>query len=231
MNLNTKYLTNAPLIVLLAANLIPLWGVIFWDWDAFNVVLLYWSENIVVGFYNILKMAFAKVSKPAEHLGKLFIIPFFSVHYGGFCAIHGSFVLMLFKQDSSFMNNTTWPCFFVFLQMLFNVIRQAYSTMSLEMRYAMGALFLSHGVSFVYNYLLKGEYAKIKPDRLMGSPYARIVIMHLAVLFGAFLTAALGSPVGILIILVGLKTSLDVIFHLRQHKKHQAKQTMLPKQT
>ena len=134
------------------------------------------------------------------------------------------FVLMLFeKADTSFMDNTTWPCFFVFLQMLLNVIRHAYSIMSLEMRYAMGALFLSHGVSFVYNYLMKGEYAKIKPDRLMGSPYGRVVVMHVAIIFGAFLTAALGSPVGILIILVGLKTSLDVIFHLRQHKKHQAK--------
>lgn len=121
------------------------------------------------------------------------------------------------------MNNTTWPCFFVFLQMLLNVIKHAFLTMSLEMRYAMGALFASHGISFVYNYLIKGEYAKVTPDKLMGSPYARIVIMHLAVLFGAFLTMALGSPVGILIILVGLKTSLDVIFHMRQHKKHQAK--------
>jgi hypothetical protein len=91
------------------------------------------------------------------------------------------------------------------------------------MLYAMGALFVSHGISFVYNYLIKGEYAKVKADRLMGSPYARIVIMHLAVLFGAFLTMALGSPVGILIILVGLKTSLDLIFHLRQHEKHQEK--------
>jgi hypothetical protein len=209
--------------MLVAANLIPFWGVIFWDWDAFNVVLLYWSENIVVGFYNILKMAFARVSKPAKHLGKLFLIPFFTFHYGGFCAVHGTFILMLFKQDSSFMNNTTWPCFFFFLQMMLNVIRQAYSTMSLEMRYAMGALFLSHGVSFVYNYLMKGEYAKIKPDKLMGSPYGRVVVMHVAIIFGGFLTAALGSPLGILIILVGLKTSLDVIFHLRQHKKHQAK--------
>jgi hypothetical protein len=57
----------------------------------------------------------------------------------------------------------------------------------------------------------------------MGSPYGRVVVMHVAIIFGAFLTAALGSPVGILIILVGLKTSLDVIFHMRQHKKHQAK--------
>ena len=212
--------------MLVAANLIPLWGVIFWDWDAFNVVLLYWSENIVVGFYNILKMAFARVSHPAEHLGKLFLIPFFSVHYGGFCAVHGFFVLMLFgKGESGFepIQGESWPCFFVFLQMLLNVIRHAYSIMSLEMRYAMGALFLSHGVSFIYNYLIKGEYAKIKPDKLMGSPYGRVVVMHVAIIFGAFLTAALGSPVGILIILVGLKTSLDVIFHLRQHKKHQAK--------
>ena len=224
MNFKDKYLTNIPLVALVVANLIPLWGVIFWDWDAFNIVLLYWSENIVVGFYNILKMAFAKVSHPVEHLGKLFLIPFFTIHYGGFCAGHGFFILMLFqKGDSGFMNNTTWPCFFVFLQMLLNVIKHAYSIMSLEMRYAMGALFLSHGVSFVYNYLIKGEYAKIKTDRLMGSPYARVVVMHVAIIFGAFLTAALDSPLGILIILVGLKTSLDVIFHLRQHKKHQAK--------
>ncbi len=123
------------------------------------------------------------------------------------------------------MNNTTWPYYFVFLQWFLNIIKHAYSNMSLEMKYAMGALFLSHGVSFVYNYLIKGEYAKIKPDRLMGSPYARVVIMHLAVLFGAFPTLVLGSPVGILIILVVLKTYLDVIFHMRQHKKHQANTT------
>jgi hypothetical protein len=222
--LNDKYLTNIPLIALVAANLIPFWGVLFWGWDAFNIVLLYWSENIVVGFYNILKMAFVKVSHPAEHLRKLFMIPFFSVHYGGFCAGHGIFVLTLFKKgDSSFMNNTTWPCFFVFLQMLLNVIKHAYSIMSLEMRYAMGALFLSHGISFVHNYLIKGEYAKVELNKLMGSPYPRVAVMHVAIIFGGFLTMALGSPVGILIILVGLKTSLDVIFHMRQHKKHQAK--------
>jgi len=219
-----EYLTNIPLIALVSANLIPFWGVLFWGWDAFHVVLLYWSENIAVGFYNILKMAFAKVSRPVEHLGKLFMIPFFTVHYGGFCAVHGFFVLMLVsKGESEFLHGNSWPCFFVFLQMLLNVIGHAYSIMPEAMRYAMGALFVSHGISFVYNYLMKGEYARIKPDRLMGSPYARIVIMHMAVLFGAFLTMAVGSPVGILIILVGLKTSLDVIFHLRQHKKHQAK--------
>ena len=224
MQLKNKYLPNIPLITLIAANIIPLWGVVFLGWDAFYIVLLYWSENIAVGFYNILKIAFAKVSDPVEHLRKLFMIPFFTIHYGGFCGVHGIFVLALFgKEGGSFMKGTDWPCFFVFVQMLLNVIRHAYSIMPTAVRYAMGALFASHGISFVYNYLIKGEYATAKPNQLMGSPYGRVVVMHLAVLFGAFLTMALGSPVGILIILVGIKTYLDVVFHLRQHKKHQAK--------
>ena len=226
MQLKKEYLTNIPLIALVGANLVPFWGVLFWGWDAFGVVLLYWSENIVVGFYNILKMALVKVKRPVEHLGKLFMIPFFTIHYGGFCAVHGFFVLMLFgKGESGFepIHGKSWPCFLVFVQMLLNLLKHIYSIMPEAMLYAMGALFASHGISFVYNYLIKGEYARIKPDRLMGSPYGRIVVMHIAVLFGAFLTMALGSPMGILIILVGLKTFLDVTFHLRQHEKHQAK--------
>ena len=64
-----------PVIALLAANAIPLFGVLFLEWDAFFIVLLYWSENLVIGFYNILKIAFAAVPQPADHL-KFFLIPF-----------------------------------------------------------------------------------------------------------------------------------------------------------
>ena len=96
MKLPKKYASNIPLMALTAANVLPLFGALFWGWEAFNIVLLYWAENLAVGFYNILKIAFAKVSHPAEHLGKLFLIPFFTVHYGGFTAVHGVFVLAMF---------------------------------------------------------------------------------------------------------------------------------------
>ena len=222
MQFKNKYVSNIPLIALIAANIIPLWGVVFSGWDAFYIVLLYWSENLAVGFYNVLKMAFASVSKPVEHLGKLFLIPFFTIHYGGFMGVHGLFILALINKDGlNFMNNINWPCFLAFLQILLNVIRQAYSLMPQAMRYALGALFVSHGISFVFNYLIKGEYRSAKPDKLMGNPYGRVAVMHIAIIFGAFLTMALGSPVGILIVLVALKTFLDVIFHLRQHRKQQ----------
>jgi len=72
-----KFTKNFPLLCLVAANAVPLYGVAFAGWDAFLVVLLYWAENLIIGFYNILKIAFAKVNKPQENLGKLFLIPFF----------------------------------------------------------------------------------------------------------------------------------------------------------
>lgn len=222
MKLPKKHLSNVPLLSLAAANLVPLFGAIFWDWSAFNIVLLYWAENLAVGFYNILKIAFAKVPHPADHLGKLFLIPFFTVHYGGFTGIHGIFVLALFKkEDPAFPSGDTWPCFFVFVQILLGVIRQAYSTMSTQMKCALLALFLSHGVSFVQNYLLKGEYASASPQKLMASPYGRIVVMHIAIIAGGFLTMALGSPLGVLIVLIALKTAIDMKLHLREHKKAQ----------
>lgn len=213
--------TNVPLIALLAANAVPLVGVLFWNWNAFYVILLYWAENLAVGFYNVLKIAFAKVNHPIEHLGKLFLIPFFMVHYGGFTAVHGFFILALFSKGEQGppMGGESWPCFFVFLQMLLNIVKHIMLTIPPVVRWAVLSLFASHGISFIYNYLIKGEYARTNPQKLMGQPYARVVIMHITILGGAFLMMALGSPAALLLILVVFKTIIDVNMHLREHKK------------
>ncbi len=221
MKLLKKDWLDIPVIALLLANTIPLIGVLFLEWDAFFIVLLYWSENLVIGFYNILKIAFSAVPHPLAHLGKFLLIPFFTVHYGGFTAIHGFFVLAIFKKNisSEVMHEKTWPCFLIFIQMLLNVIKQIYSVIPSQMKFAILALFLSHGVSFVYNYLLKGEYKTAEAQHLMGAPYGRVIVMHVAILGGGFLTITLGSPAALLLMLVVLKTFVDVNLHLHGHKK------------
>jgi hypothetical protein len=45
----------------------------------------------------------------------------------------------------------------------------------------------------------------------MFSPYPRIVVLHLAILFGAFLAAVLGNPTPILVILVLGKTAMELM--------------------
>src|SRR5262249_53583461 len=41
---------------LIAANCLPLLGVVFLGWDTFSIILVYWSENVVIGAINVLKM-------------------------------------------------------------------------------------------------------------------------------------------------------------------------------
>lgn len=217
-----KDLSNLPLIALIGANALPIVGVIAWDWDAFSIVLLYWAENLVIGFYNVLKMAFSRVPHPSMHFGKLLMIPFFIVHYGGFVGGHGFFILMLFREktvDPFPGAADSWPCIFIFLQLLLNVIGEMIQILPANMLYAIAGLVISHGISLGYHYFDQGEFRQRSLQQLMVEPYGRIVVMHIAIIAGAFLTMSIGSPVGVLIMLVLLKTIFDIKLHLREHRE------------
>ena len=79
------------------------------------------------------------------------------------------------------------------------------------------ALVVSHGISFVANFLLGGERDELRLRQIMGSPYGRIVVLHIAVIFGAVAVTALGQPIAMLVVLTLLKVAVDVKLHLREH--------------
>ena len=54
----------------------------------------------------------------------------------------------------------------------------------------------------------------------MGAPYGRVVVLHVAIIFGGMAVMALGQPVFMLMVLVLLKLGMDVGLHLRQHRKN-----------
>jgi hypothetical protein len=57
-------------LALILANLVPLAGVLFWDWDIFNIVVLYWFENVIIGGINILKMPTCAPDMEASQTGR-----------------------------------------------------------------------------------------------------------------------------------------------------------------
>jgi uncharacterized membrane protein len=209
---------------LIGANLIPLAGVFFFRWDISFIVLLYWLENLIVGFYNILKMATVKMKAKGANLHKLFVIPFFCIHYGGFCAVHGVFLTVFFKigtGSSPLAGSSQWWGPLVFLQLLFSVIAKLWASRPPEMIWAVVGLFVSHGVSFVENYILGGEYGNIDLQKLMRQPYQRIIVMHLAILAGGIFVMQMNSPIPLLIILITLKIFFDLHLHNKSHKQEQ----------
>ena len=50
-------LSRFALLALIAANMVPLLGVLFAGWDLAAVMVLFWAESAVIGFYTLLKMA------------------------------------------------------------------------------------------------------------------------------------------------------------------------------
>jgi hypothetical protein len=65
----------------------------------------------------------------------------------------------------------------------------------------------------------RGEYRTISAAEVMTQPYGRLVILHVTIVLGAFVSIQLGTPIGSLLVLVLLKTGMDLYFHLRQHRE------------
>lgn len=220
---------------LVAANLLPLAGVLFLGWRAFDVVFLYWLENVVLGVINVLKILTCwpdpglmsdRLAEQVDELdederkhfeqfteggvawqaSKAFFAPFFAVHYGGFCAVHGMFVCVLLGGDGPFG------------VMGMNPVQPALDALQRPGILAAAlALAGSHLVSYFTNFLGRGEYRRLTPVDLMAKPYGRVVVLHIAIVLSGFLTVALGSPIWLLVLLVAGKTWLDLKLHQREH--------------
>jgi hypothetical protein len=200
-----RWLPSATALV--AANLVPLGGVLFFGWDVFVVVFLFWLENVVVGFFNVLRMLWVERGAEQAPLAKFFVMPFFVVHYGMFTAIHGVFVLVLFGGLG--VRGASFPT----LDTVVHVIAEYHLWL------AVVALFVSHGYSFLTNYVARQEYRRVTLQDLMKQPYGRVVVLHLTILLGGFLAMALQLPAVGAFLLVVLKVALDLRAHLREHAR------------
>ena len=76
-----------------------MFGVLFFGWQVFELVFLYWLENVVIGIFTFLKFVVRRYEHGVELVLPFFFAPFFLVHYGGFTAGHGIFVFALFGDD------------------------------------------------------------------------------------------------------------------------------------
>lgn len=208
--------SSLTVVFLIAVNLIPLFGVLFLGWSLFSIMVLYWLENGIIGLFNFFKIGLsggsafglpdsvpggraAAGSNPAAGLfGRMFSMFFFAIHYGIFWAVHGVFVFALFGGFDSQSSGSEW---------------------SGGMTAAAISLLLSHGASFVVNFLGKREYLAVSPQQQMMQPYARVVVLHVTILAGGFLVMVLGTPVAALVLLIILKTAIDVRAHLGEHRK------------
>jgi len=192
-------------IFLVAANLVPLVGVLAWDWDVFLLLLLFWCENVIIGIFGIARLIVSRASDSAAE--GLFLPLFFLVHYGGFMFGHFMVLFAMYSGSVEGAGVAVAPAdYFDVLMARLNWV-------------AMVALFISHGWSFVENFMGKREHERLTPMQAMALPYRRMFITHIALIAGGFFLMEKGQPLAGLVLLVILKIGLDLVFHRREHAK------------
>lgn len=206
MTVFTQLKSSFSIVALIIANCVPLYGAVFLGWNVSSIVILYWLESAIIGWFNLKKMQFVDQQNPETPAAKKsldglsFFQPFFMLHYGLFMLVHGIFIGVQFVLLPSFRAGS---------DVSFNFSGIALSFL---------LLIISHAISYYQNFIAKKEYTQTSLSDLFFAPYGRIFVMHATVLIGGFLALQSNQTVLSLVIMVVAKTVADLVTHLYQHR-------------
>lgn len=203
-------------LALLIANLVPLAGVFLFGWDAKLVLCLYWLENLIIGGLNLLKMATSGLYQKRANF--LFLSLFFVIHYGAFCSVHGMLLVDIINLQEV-VSTSQLPSFLSLFNLGYEALQTIYANFGQALWLPLICLLLSHAVSFIEYFLLRGEIFKLTPNQLMMAPYHHILVMHVGLIIGAGLMEKLHSPIWLLLIIVAFKIVIDYRQHSKRHKR------------
>lgn len=228
-------------LVLIVANLAPIGGVLWLDWSVYEILLLYWTESVVIGVINVLRMA----ANQSENLLAGFSLGRFSLARFSPAGTEAPTAVMFEAAGTLLPARRSIKAFMIPFFMIHygvfcfghlsavvgifsgpglseNLLDRIPPATEYLFWVAVAFIFLSHLFSFVVNYLGKGEYRRTGLVALMQRPYGRIVVMHLTIIVGAGLIIWLGNPLAMLLALVGVKIGFDLKLHNRERGKFAA---------
>lgn len=213
-----RFLQRPGSLILVGANLVPIIGVIFWGWDAFVLLILYWLETAVIAFWTVVRVA---ASSPEELAGIQFgdqraisslgMAAFFSLHAGLFMAVHFLFLWTLFSDDWSTRIHRPRS----FIEQL---------VIDTGLWVPLLILFIARGALILFDKLRPRllRWLRIVPRNeppaapggdasLIFGLYLRIFVMQFTIIIGAWFALLFGSS-GALVILIAVKTAIDLGF-------------------
>ncbi len=198
MTIGDQFRSDRSVVPLLLSNLLTVVWALFEGWRILDVMLVYWVQSVVIGYYNYHRiMDLKKFStknfemndrQPAPTPAtKKSVARFFALHYGIFHAVYLGFILSKESGEISLSSFGIIACIVAFI--------------------------FNHRYSYQHN---KERDSQRVPNigTIMFFPYARIVPMHLTI--GLAVSLGTNSVKALLVFLL-LKTIADVIMHMIEH--------------
>jgi hypothetical protein len=188
--------------LLIAANAVPVLGAIWLGWDASTLVVLYWMETAIVGFWLLVRLSYASprqlgaATRFAAGPGITVNGPALAV----FVLAHASIFMLVHFFFLTFMLPGEWNQHLGSVQEFVSGF-----VIPSGIWLPLAGLFLVRGVIAI------SEIRSEAPaTNVVFGFYLRIVIMQLTILFSGFLALAIGGT-AMLVLLVVLKTLADLV--------------------
>ena len=181
---------------LVAANSVPVFGVLFFQWNLFHILLLYWVESGVIGWYAILRQFRGNF---AEALGSSFL---FLMHLVFFLGLQGLFLITIYGPDEGSGS---------IIASLAKIVPSL-----VTLRLAILSFFISYGIAFVKEWREKQTNQKMDPFWAILPMYGRMLFLQIVIVMGGFLVARFHQPVLSLVLLIGMKTFVDIGVSLKR---------------
>lgn len=202
-------------VAAIVSALLPLLGVLAFDWPVASMLGFYWAENVLLGVFHLFKILAARGLAidpsleraigynpnvtPEQAQQQLlaaqrfqhFVMPgVFVLHYGLFCAAHAGAIALLF--DGAFADFATG---LGFATLAASAVQHALDTR---------------------RFVGDDELRALPRGLLMFQPYSRIVVMQLALLLGA-ITALAGYELISALLLATIRVLAEIsgVFSLR----------------
>jgi hypothetical protein len=212
-------------VLFAAFNLLPLFGIYAWGWDAFQLLLLYWAETVILFVCTLVHIACI----PRERLGNMIInnrsvpasrammVGFFALHGGIFITGHLVFLCVLFSgAEFSRLNGVA-----DFVHTYFIASGAWLPLILVALAGAVDVLTGPYHPAFVDAFARRLHIVLVRAVGAANAPagdaigsvvlglYGRIIIMQVAIIFGAMAALRFGTMAP-LVIVIGLKMLTDL---------------------
>jgi hypothetical protein len=193
-----RALSHPIVLVGLLVDLMPIYGVLTWGWSAVPLVMLYWMENVVAGVMTIPRLIISGASYGAIGLlAGAGLSLFFTFHYGLFCAVHGTFLIVFAAMAESPAAIGSAPMMDVSGMFDFGL------RSGLHVDWMLYVIVAFQIIVFLWEFVIKSGWKNTNPMAEMFAPYGRIIVLHFGIFAGAAALFALGQPmVGVLALIL-----------------------------